>query len=205
MKLNIKTIAAIFVLLPLTILTSSAFAIPNGSKAPEFTLISVEGKAISLKDYAGKMIVLEWFNYGCPFVRKQYKDGFMQSLQKEVVEKSGVWLTINSTEPQHKNFLTPEKAKAVSEELKMNNTAMLTDVSGEVGKLYNAKTTPHMFLIDVNGNIVYQGAFDDKPDAFDGPEGATNYVRNAIADLKEGRAVKVSDTEAYGCSVKYKE
>lgn len=205
-KIKAKTIKrALSVLVLFLIAALPAFAVPNGALAPDFTLKGTDGKEVSLKDFKGKVVVLEWFNSGCPFVVKQYKDGHMQRLQKELSEKGVVWLTINSTNANHENFLTPEKAEEFIKTNKATVTASLGDADGKVGMLYTAKTTPHMFVIDPTGTIVYQGAIDDRPEVDQTPEGAKNYVKNAVEEVMTGKPVTIAQTMPYGCSVKYPE
>lgn len=184
---------------------TTAQAIETGTAAPDFSLKSTEGKTVSLKDYAGKAVVLEWFNPGCPFVQKHYKDGDMQALQKIYKEKGVVWLTISSTNSNHGDFLTPEKALNKKAEWKMESSEILLDPSGVVGKKYGAKTTPHMFIVNAEGKLVYQGAIDDDASVFSSPKEAKNHVSAALDELLAGKAVTLGATESYGCSIKYAE
>ncbi len=175
----------------------------TGDQAPDFTLPSVDGKTIKLSDYQGKIVVLEWFNMGCPFVQKHYREGDMQALQKEYTDRGIIWLTVNSTNPKHQNYLTLDQAKNQVEQLNIHSTAMLQDADGKVGKRYGAKSTPHMFIVNQEGKLVYQGAIDDQPNTTVSPRKANNYVRAALADLMAGKPVTVSTTKQYGCGVKY--
>jgi len=148
-------------------------------------------------------VVLESYNFDCPLCRNHFKTGAMQELQKEVTDQGGVWLLVNSVNPKHSNYRTDEQAKAEWKEQKINATAWVNDSSGTIGKAYGMKTTPHMYIIDKEGNLVYMGAIDDKPDATHDPRKAKNYVREAFGQVAAGQKVAVPETKAYGCSVKY--
>ena len=175
-----------------------------GSGAPAFTLKDTSGKEHSLSDYKGKFVVLEWFNEGCPFVKKHYTSGNMQKLQQEYTGKDVVWLSINSSAPGKEGHVTAETAQKTISEWKMNATKILLDHDGKVGKMYGAKTTPHMFVIDKEGKLVYQGAIDSKPSSDTADvEGAENYVKVALDSSMAGKPVATSSTKPYGCSVKY--
>jgi peroxiredoxin len=185
---------------------SAAFAdeVKVGSDAPDFTLKDTSGKAHSLSDFKGKFVVLEWFNEGCPFVKKHYTSGNMQKLQKEYTGKDVVWLSINSSAPGEQGHMTPETAPKTMGEWKMDSTKVLLDHDGKVGKMYGAKTTPHMFVIDKAGKLVYQGAIDSKPTPNTADlDGAENYVRVALDNSMAGKPVATTSTKPYGCSVKY--
>jgi len=148
--------------------------------------------------------VLEWFNYECPFVQKHYNSSSMQSLQKAATADGVVWLTIVSSAPGHAGYLKPDEAAAKEKELGMHSTALLGDADGTVGHLYEARTTPDMFVINSDGVLVYSGAIDDRPDPDPATlQGATNYVKNALAAVKAGTPVKPDETRSYGCGVKY--
>jgi len=166
-------------------------------KAPQFTLKNYDGKEVSLSDCAGKIVVLEWFNYECPFVVYHYeKPKTMASLAAKYKDKDVVWLAVNSTK-----HLTTEKNKAFAEEHKLGYP-ILDDRAGKVGRAYSAKTTPHMFIIDTEGKIVYDGAIDNSPMGRK-KEDAVDYVDTALAALTAGKAVSTAKTKPYGCSVKY--
>lgn len=172
--------------------------------APDFTLPDIYGKNHSLHDYKGKLVVLEWFNPGCPYVKKHYFSKNMQRFQAKYTEKGVVWLTINSGAPGRQGHMRNEEAQKFSSDFSVAASAQLVDESGEVGKAYDAKATPHMFVIDKNSEIVYQGAIDDNDSANPSSiEGAKNYVATALDDLLAGKKVSVESTEPYGCSVKY--
>ncbi len=175
-----------------------------GKPAPEFMLPGSDCRAHALADYKGKVIVLEWTNPGCPFVKKWYGSGEMQKLQKEATAAGVVWLRINSSAPGKQGSQSPSETVATEREQHIASTMTLLDPEGKVGRLYGAKTTPHMFVISSKGLLVYAGAIDSKPsvDPADIP-GATNYVTAALADLAAGKPVATPATQAYGCSVKY--
>lgn len=175
-----------------------------GSSAPGFTLKDLAGKAHNLSDFKDKIVVLEWFNHGCPFVKKHYGAGNMQALQAEFTGKGVVWLAICSSAEGKQGHDTVAGHAATAKEMKTAATAILLDPDGKVGKLYGAKTTPHMFLIGADGKIAYQGAIDDDPSA--DPKGiakAKNFVRAALDALLAGKAPEKATAPPYGCSVKY--
>jgi peroxiredoxin len=185
-------------------LSHAARAVSVGEAAPGFTAAASTGKTAKLSDYAGKIVVLEWTNHGCPFVKKHYGSGNMQALQKELKGKGAVWLSVISSAPGTQGHSTPAEAEAARKEFGAEPTAILLDDSGKLGKLYGAQTTPHMFVIDQAGKLAYQGAIDDKPtpDPKD-IKGARNYARSAVEALLAGKAVEVAQTKSYGCGVKY--
>lgn len=175
-----------------------------GQPAPEFTGTDTRGKKVSLDQYRGKTVVLEWTNPECPFVRKHYGSGNMQALQKETTTKGIVWLTIDSSAPGQQGYLTPGDADRLNKERGAAPTDMLLDPTGQIGHLYNARTTPHMFIIDPTGKLVYMGGIDDKPTTSTSDiSGATNYVRAALQDMAAGKPVAAPVTRPYDCSVKY--
>jgi peroxiredoxin len=175
-----------------------------GKAAPAFSLKDVDGKSRSLAEFKGKTVVLEWINHGCPFVKKHYESGNMQGLQKELAAQGVVWLSICSSAKGKQGDLTAAEWKAANAEKGAAPTAVLLDPKGEVGKLYGAKTTPHMYVVDAAGNLAYKGAIDDKPTADKADvAGAKNYVRQAVTELLAGKAVSEPSTTSYGCSVKY--
>lgn len=187
-------------------LVGSAFADAMvGSPAPDFTLTDSMGKQHSLKDFKGKVVVLEWFNPECPFVKKHYKPGAMQTSQQKVTAGGAVWLTINSSAEGKQGHLTAEAANKLKEDQKIASTAILFDPEGTVGKSYGAKTTPHMFVVAADGTLAYAGAIDSTASAdSDDIPNSTNYVLNAVEALTAGKKVEPSSTSPYGCSVKYK-
>jgi cytochrome oxidase Cu insertion factor (SCO1/SenC/PrrC family) len=179
-------------------------AVPTGTAAPNFTLTDATGKAVSLADYKGKTVVLEWNNPGCPFVQKHYKSGNMQKTQAAARAQGVVWLSINSGAPGQQGYMVGPQATAFVRDQKASPSAYLLDPKGGVGHLYDAKTTPHMYVVNGSGKLVYQGAIDDKPtgDPADIAK-ANNLVLAALADVKAGRPVAKPESRAYGCSVKY--
>ena len=175
-----------------------------GDPAPAFTLTATNGETRSLADLKGKTVVLEWWNYECPFVGKHYGSGNMQKLQREWTAKGVVWLTISSSAPGKQGYVDAAKANGWMEEKGAAQTAVLLDHDGKVGRAYGAKTTPHMFVIDSKGTVVYAGGIDDKPST-DQADIATakNFVAAALAEVTAGKRVTMSISQPYGCSVKY--
>jgi peroxiredoxin len=195
-------------LLTLTTLCAGALCAAEapriGAPAPTFNLPDASGKTHSLGEYKGKYVVLEWFNPGCPFVQKHYRSENMQTLQKEFTGKGVVWLTIDSSAPGAQGSLTPEEAKKQLADWQMNPTALLLDPSGNVGHEYHATNTPHMFVINPEGKVIYEGAIDSKPSTDPGDiTSSTNYVKSALEEAMAGKPVSTAQTKAYGCSVKY--
>jgi peroxiredoxin len=183
--------------------TAAGIAVP-GTVAPDFSLPDTDGKVIHLSDFKGKYVVLEWYNPDCPFVHKHYSSGNMQRLQKEFVAKGVVWLGIDSSGPGQEGNYPAAKLNEISARVRATRTALLMDPKGNVGRLYGAKTTPDMYVIGLDGKIVYAGAIDNKPNAnIADVKGATNYVRNALAAVMAGKPVDPALTRSYGCSVKY--
>lgn len=175
-----------------------------GAAAPAFTLPAIDGETVSLSDFSGKIVVLEWINHGCPFVRKFYSVGKMQAWQQAYRDKGIVWLAICSSAPGQQGYYSLADWPAVAEKHKMRATAVLVDEKGVVGRAYGARTTPHMFIIDKDGTLVYKGGIDDNRSASsDAIKGARNYVVEALDLLLEGKPVAETSTRPYGCSVKY--
>ncbi len=188
-----------------TILATPAFAAPViGAPAPAFTGIDADGQTVNLADYAGKTVVLEWTNDQCPYVVKHYGAGNMQKTQKAAAADGAVWLTIISSAEGKQGHVTPDQAKALTTQRDAAPTDIVLDAAGDIGRTYEARTTPHMFVIDPKGTLVYAGGIDDKPTA-DAADIATanNLVLAALDDLKNGRPVATPESEPYGCSVKY--
>lgn len=188
-----------------TVLAAPAFAAPViGAPAPAFTGIDADGQTVNLADFAGKTVVLEWTNDQCPYVKKHYGAGNMQKTQQAAAADGAVWLTIISSADGKQGHVTPERAKELTVERNAAPTDVVLDAAGDIGRAYEARTTPHMFVIDAKGTLVYAGGIDDKPtaDAADIP-GANNFVLAALDDLKNGRPVATPESEPYGCSVKY--
>jgi peroxiredoxin len=175
-----------------------------GAPAPDFTASASNGKMIHLSDYRGKYVVLEWHNNGCPFVRKQYDSGNMQRLQKQWTAQGVVWFTILSSAPGKQGYATASEENSYLAMRQAAPTAALLDPNGDIGHLYDAKTSPQMFVINPQGVVIYDGAIDDKPttDVNDVP-GATNYVSLALQQSMAGKSVETPATRPYGCSVKY--
>ena len=184
---------------------SLALAVPSvGSPAPQFTATTTDGKPVGLADYAGKLVVLEWTNKDCPFVRKHYSSGNMQSVQAAVARQGGVWLSIISSAPGKQGHIKPEEANAVAKDEAAVVNGIVIDEAGTIGHLYGASATPHMYVIDAKQTLRYMGAIDDRPSANTSSlNGASNYVLAAVDSIKAGREVAVKETAAYGCSVKY--
>jgi len=176
-----------------------------GSAGPDFSVSDSKGKAQSVSQYKGKYIVLEWFNPECPFVKKHYGSGNMQKLQEEFTGKGVVWLTIDSAAPGMEGNLTPDQANAKAAEWKTHATAFLLDPEGKAGRTYGAKNTPHMFVINPEGKVIYEGAIDSKatPNPAD-IASSTNYVKVALDESLAGKTVTTPSSRPYGCSVKYK-
>jgi len=175
-----------------------------GKPAPQFTVTDLQGKPVNLADYKGKTVVLEWTNFGCPFVQKHYRSGNMQALQKKYANDV-VWLAVNSTNKDHSDWTEAGRLSAQLKQFGAAPADYLVDEPGAVGMAYGAKTTPHMFIIDPAGNVVYNGAIDDKrsTDVAD-VKTAKNYVVAALEEMKAGKPVSVAATTPYGCSVKYR-
>jgi peroxiredoxin len=175
-----------------------------GKTAPNFSLPDTNGKTHSLADLKGKYVVLEWYQPDCPFVRKHYRSGNMQALQKEYTAKGVTWLSIDSSAPGEEGNYPASKLNEISAQDSAARTALLLDPSGEVGRLYGAKTTPDMYVIDPSGSLVYKGAIDNKrsTDLAD-VKTATNYVKVALEAVMAGKTVATTATQPYGCSVKY--
>ena len=197
---------SLFTALALICFALPAYAAPEiGQTAPEFTGTDSNGVTHNLSDFRGKKVVLEWTNHGCPFVQKHYGSGNMQELQKQATDNGVVWLTVASSAPGEQGNTTPEEANKLMEEQGAHPTARIMDPSGEIGQLYQAKTTPHMYVIDEQGILQYMGAIDSNsspnPDTI---EGATNYVTAALESLNKGETVAEASTRPYGCAVKYK-
>ena len=181
-------------------------AVPSvGQPAPDFSLRDAAGKAVKLRDFRGKHGVLEWTNPGCPYVRKHYDSGNLPATQKEAVGKGVVWLAINSTEKDSYDYQEPAKLVSWLQERQSQPTALLMDEEGTAGKAYGARTTPHMFIVDPQGRLVYAGGIDSIPSSNpDDIRRATNYVRQGLAEALAGKPISTATTRPYGCSIKYK-
>ena len=175
-----------------------------GKPAPDFTGADTTGKTWKLSDLKGKRVILEWTNHDCPYVRKHYSTGNMQALQKEATGEAYVWLSVISSAPGKQGHVSPAQANELTESRGAAPAAVLLDETGDIGRAYAARTTPHMYIIDAEGTLLYMGGIDDirSSDPADVPK-AKNYVRAAMADIAADRAVAQAVTPPYGCSVKY--
>jgi peroxiredoxin len=176
-----------------------------GQPAPDFTATDIQGKTHRLSDYRGKILVLEAINLDCPYCANHYKTGAMPALQAAAVSKGVIWLAVNSTHAGSPSYRKPEAARKEFTQFGFKATAWLDDRSGEVGKKYGMKTTPHMFVINQQGILVYQGAIDDRAESTGDPRTARNFVRSVIEALLASKPVPVAETKPYGCGVKYAE
>jgi len=183
----------------------AAIAAPTvGQNAPAFTAIDTAGKAVTLAEFKGRHVVLEWVNPGCPYVQKHYNSANMQATQKAATDQGVVWLAINSTASEHSDYRPPAAMAAWMQGHKAHASATLMDPEGKVGQAYGARTTPHMYLIDPAGKLLYVGAIDSKPSANPADiASATNHVKQALSEALAGKPVSVPTTRAYGCSIKY--
>ena len=184
---------------------SPVAAAKPGMPAPVFSASDISGRTISLGDYAGKIVILEWTNDGCPFVGKHYNSGNMQALQRRYTGEGDVWLTIASSAPGEQGYVTPAEAKADLARWRAAPSDFLLDADGVVGRLYDARATPHMVVIDRSGRVAYMGAIDDTPSTrLADVKTAKNYLVAALDEIAAGKPVTVPATQAYGCSIKYK-
>lgn len=197
-RISILSVVALFAL--------SALAVKVGDAAPDFTGTDSHGQTHKLADYRGKFVVLEWHNNGCPFTKKHYESGNMQNLQKEWTSKGVVWFTVISSAPGTQGYVTADQENDYMQKMHAAPTAAILDPKGDIGHLYGAKTTPDMFIINPQGQLIYSGAIDDKATTDPGDiKGAQNYVSEALQKAMEGQPVAVANTRPYGCSVKYAE
>ena len=189
----------------LAIAAAPASAAPVvGQAAPNFKAADVNGKPVTLSDFRGKTVVLEWNNPECPFVKKHYGSGNMQKAQAAAAKDGVVWLSINSSAPGKQGHMDGAKAKAFVAKAGARPTAYLLDPRGVLGKLYDAKTTPHMYIVNKAGTLVYAGGIDDKPTPNPADvKGARNHVLAALSEIKAGKKVSVAASRPYGCAVKY--
>lgn len=203
MKRRSFTLAAAAVALPL--LAAPAFAVTIGQPAPAFELKDTSGKTVKLADFKGKHVVLEWVNPGCPFVVKHYGSQNMQGLQKTYTARDVVWLSVNSTAKSASDYLEPAALNTkLVKDWGAAPTAVLMDESGKVGRAYAAKTTPHMYVIDPAGKLVYAGGIDDKRTSNPADvKTANNFVKAALTESMAGKPVSTPTATPYGCSVKY--
>lgn len=195
-----------FLIALLSLASLNAFALTTGEPAPDFTLrgLNPKMKDVKLSSFKGKTVVLEWLNYGCPFVRKHYDSGNMQSLQTKYTGQNVIWLSVISSAEGKQGYVDEKGALKDKMDHKSGATDVLLDPTGKVGQLYGAKTTPHMYIIDKAGTLVYQGAIDDQPDTDKASiPSAKNYVVAALDELASGKKITAHTTKSYGCSVKY--
>ncbi|OED35294.1 hypothetical protein AB834_04875 [PVC group bacterium (ex Bugula neritina AB1)] len=180
-------------------------SINTGDKAHDFSLKDPHGKEYHLSDYLGQTVVLEWVNYDCPFVKKHYKSGHMQHLQGLFRKKGVIWFSINSSAPTKQGHFESNALLKRIEKEEAIPSAYLLDTNGKIGHLYGAKTTPHIFIINKKGRLIYQGAVDDNPSVWGGkdPHEATNFIRVVLTATEKGRPSPIKKTKAYGCSIKY--
>jgi len=175
-----------------------------GQPAPAFTAVDAAGKTVSLADFKGRTVVLEWVNPGCPFVQKHYGAANMQATQKDAASKGVVWLAINSTATDAGDYLRPAEMAQWMRTQKSAATATLMDSDGKVGRAYGARTTPHLYIVDPTGKLVYAGGIDNKPSTNpDDIPTSTNYVKAALNETLAGKPVSQASTRPYGCSIKY--
>jgi thioredoxin-related protein len=201
MHCKFKSILAVTLVFFLIAVVHAAAA---DSNAPEFTGTDSNGQTHKLSDYRGKFVVLEWTNNGCPYTQRHYNSSNMQSLQKEWTSKGVIWLTIISSAPGKQGFMTSSEENAYIAKVHATPTAAILDPNGTIARLYGAKTTPHMFVIDPSGKLIYEGAIDGNPTADSADTNfSKNYVSDALTQSMAGKPVSVSNTHAYGCSVKY--
>jgi peroxiredoxin len=207
MKRNLVSIigmAFLLAALGLAAWLSPAWAVRVGEKAPDFTATDTNGQSHKLSDYSGKFVVLEWHNRGCPYTQKHYNSGNMEKLQREWTARGVVWFTVISSAPGKQGYVTAADENAYVKEMNAAPTAVLLDPTGAVGHLYDAKTTPQMFVINPQGVLIYNGAIDDKPTTDTADIGtAKNYVEQALEEATAGKPVSITSTRPYGCSVKY--
>jgi hypothetical protein len=200
-----RTVSWIFLLTLFTAFSMTANArVSVNQPAPDFTATDSNGKEHRLSDFKGKTVVLEWTNHDCPYVRKHYDSGNMQALQKAATGKGVVWLSVISSAPGKQGHVSGAQANTLTNSRNAAPTAVLLDESGDIGRLYGAKTTPHMYIVDAGGNLVYMGGIDNIPSTdTDDIARATNYVDATLNALSSGQPVKDAVTRPYGCSVKY--
>ena len=190
--------------LALSLATLPALAAVPGTPAPDFKGTDSNGVQHSLSQYRGKYVVLEWANKGCPYEQKHYLSGSMENLQKEWTARGVVWLSIISSAPGAQGYVTPSEENDYLKTMHAAPTAALLDPTSTIARIYEAKTTPHIFVIDPTGKLIYQGAIDDKPTTDQADlKGANNYLNAALNAAMSGKPVPVATTRPYGCSVKY--
>jgi peroxiredoxin len=197
-------LSMMFASVSLAFVAGAVGAATVGQAAPDFTLKDTSGKNVKLSDFRGRHVVLEWVNPECPYVQKHYETGNMQALQNDYTSKNAVWLTINSTREGHSEYKAPPVMADWMKSMKAGASATLLDPDGKVGRAYDARTTPHMYIIDPKGQLVYAGAIDDKRSTNRADvKTAKNFVRAAMAATLAGKPVTTASTTAYGCTIKY--
>jgi peroxiredoxin len=211
MRVKARAKTALFILGSLIILffgagRTHAAEVAINKPAPEFTFTDIEGTTAKLSDFRGKFVVLEWFNHGCPFTRKHYKSDKIQDLQRKYTGEGVVWISINSTNDGHSDYRGAAMSRKEAEVNGTSSTYIVLDPSGKIGKLYGAKTTPDIFIVNPEGKLIYMGAADSiaSTDVADIPK-ATNYIDAALTEALAGEPVSTPETKPYGCSVKYKD
>jgi AhpC/TSA family len=188
----------------LAALTIPALAVVPGTPAPDFKGTDSTGAQHSLSEYRGKFVVLEWANQGCPYDRKHYLSGSMEAQQREWTAKGVIWLSVISSAPGEQGYVTPAEENTYLKTMHAAPTAALLDPDGTIARIYGAKTTPHIFVIDPTGKLIYQGAIDDKPTTEqEDLKGARNYLNETLTAAMAGKPLQVESTRPYGCSVKY--
>lgn len=196
-------IIAVLVAINMTVVNERTSAVV-GESAPLFEVMDAYGNTHSLSDYEGKFVVLEWLNHDCPFVRKHYDGGNMQKLQEKYTEQGVIWLSVISSVPGTQGHLEAEEAQAITKEKNASPTAVLLDTDSIMGRAYDARVTPHMYIINPEGTLLYNGAIDDKPTArLRDLDGAFNYVEAAMASAMNGEEIEIKTNTPYGCTVKY--
>lgn len=175
-----------------------------GERAPDFSVVDAHGNVHNLSDYEGQYVILEWLNHGCPFVKKHYDGNNMQEMQRRYTEEGVIWLSVVSSAPGTQGYMEPDETIETMEAKNAAPTAILLDVDGTMGRAYDARVTPHMYIINPEGILEFNGAIDDKPTArLRDLEDAHNYVDAAMASLRNGEEVEVRTNTPYGCTVKY--
>jgi peroxiredoxin len=202
-----QTVIAGLAATALALASGAAFAqgaAKPGAKAPDFSVVDVDGKLQKLSDYAGKTVILEWTNHDCPYVRKHYGSATMQTLQKDMAKEGVVWLSVISSPAGEQGHVDAARAKELTRTRDAAPASILLDPQSKLARAYGAQTTPHMYIVDPKGTLAYAGAIDDKPSSNPASlTGARSYVRQAVAELKAGKPVSEPATKAYGCVVKY--
>lgn len=202
-----QTVIAGLAATALALASGAAFAqsaAKPGAKAPDFSVVDVDGKLQKLSDYAGKTVILEWTNHDCPYVRKHYGSATMQSLQKDMAKEGVVWLSVISSPAGEQGHVDAARAKELTRTRDAAPASILLDPQSKLARAYGAQTTPHMYIVDPKGTLAYAGAIDDKPSSSPASlTGARSYVRQAVAELEAGKPVSEPATKAYGCAVKY--